>query len=247
MPAYRAVLFDLFDTLVLFNRERLPVLQINGQMVHTTAGYLHPVLHERYPHVSLEDFYHALVASWQEAERRRSLDHREVSASERMAILFERLEVNPAEVPRDLVDRMLSVHAQHLSEAALLPPEHLSLVRTLKGRYRLAVVSNFDYTPTAHRVLERAGLLSFFEAVVISDRVGWRKPSPIIFHEALNRLSLDPADALFVGDRPEIDVLGAKRVGMDVAWVNPGAEPLPGGIPQPDYQVGALPELLSLL
>ena len=89
--------------------------------------------------------------------------------------------------------------------------------------------------------------MSLFEAVVISDQVGWRKPSPIIFHEALNRLHLDPADALFVGDRPEIDVLGAKRVGMAAAWVNPGAEPLPEGIPKPDYEVRALPELLALL
>ena len=247
MPTYRAILFDLFDTLVLFNRERLPLVQINGQMVHTTAGYLHPVVQEHYPDISLEDFYQALVASWREAERRRDLDHREVSASERMTILFEELAVDLGGVPPGLADRLVSVHARHFSEVAVLPPEHFSLVQTLNQRYRLAVVSNFDYTPTVYRVLERAGLLSLFEAVVISDQVGWRKPSPIIFHEALNRLSLDPADALFVGDRPEIDVLGAKRVGMDAAWVNPGAEPLPGGIPQPDYEVGALPELLSLL
>ena len=153
MPTYRAILFDLFDTLVLFNRERLPLVQINGQMVHTTAGYLHPVVQEHYPDISLEDFYQALVASWREAERRRDLDHREVSASERMTILFEELAVNLGGVPPGLADRLVSVHARHFSEVAVLPPEHLSLVQTLNQRYRLAVVSNFDYTPTVHRVL----------------------------------------------------------------------------------------------
>ncbi len=244
---YRAILFDLFDTLVLFSRERLPLVQINGQMVHTTAGYLYPVFRETYPHVSLEAFYQAVVAGWQEAERRRNLDHREVSARERWETVFERLKVSPAEVPPALVDRLLSVHMRHFSESAVLPPEHLALVRSLSVRYRLGVVSNFDYTPTAHRILEKTGLMPLFEAVVVSDSVGWRKPSPMIFHEALTRLGLDPAETLFVGDRPEIDVLGAKQVGLAAAWVNSGAEPLPEGIPAPDYEVRTLPDLLPLL
>ncbi len=77
--------------------------------------------------------------------------------------------------------------------------------------------------------------------------MGWRKPSAIIFREALARLDLALAEALFVGDRPEIDVLVAKRVGLAAAWVNPGAEPLPEGIPAPDYEIRALPELLDVL
>ena len=247
MPVYQAILFDLFDTLVLFQRERLPLVRIDGQMVHTTAGYLYPVLKEDFPQVSLEAFYQALVASWQEAERRRNLDHREVSAPERLRILFERLEVAADDVPPGVIDRLLAVHGRHFSEAAWFPPEHLSLVRGLKGRYRLGVVSNFDYTPTAERVLGEAGLLPLFETIVISDRVGWRKPSPIIFREALGRLGLNPGEALFVGDRPEIDILGAKQVGLAAAWVNPRAEPIPEGVPAPDYELRALPELLSVL
>ena len=36
--AGEAVLFDLFDTLVLFQRERLPEIEINGRVVRSTAG-----------------------------------------------------------------------------------------------------------------------------------------------------------------------------------------------------------------
>ncbi|MBI4560399.1 MAG: hypothetical protein HY724_00005, partial [Candidatus Rokubacteria bacterium] len=42
--SFKAVLFDLFDTLVLFDRNRLPELQVNGRMVRSTAGHLFPIL-----------------------------------------------------------------------------------------------------------------------------------------------------------------------------------------------------------
>ena len=82
---------------------------------------------------------------------------------------------------------------------------------------------------------------------MISDEIGWRKPNPTIFHEALRRLSLEPSEVLFVGDRAEIDVFGAKRVGMTAAWVNPDRAPLPGGAPAPDIEIQALSELAPFL
>ena len=75
---YRAVLFDLFDTLVRFDRERMPEIQINGKLVRSSAGMLHGILQTQAPQIGLEACYEALGASWREAERLRALDHREV-------------------------------------------------------------------------------------------------------------------------------------------------------------------------
>ena len=61
---YRAVLFDLFDTLVLFHRERLPELQVNGKTIRTTAGHLHTELRRFAPDVELSAFVAALFWSW---------------------------------------------------------------------------------------------------------------------------------------------------------------------------------------
>ena len=83
-----AIFFDLFDTLVRFDRERLPQVEIAGRTVRTTAGHLHPILRRWAPDVTLEAFHQALLESWQEAERRRADDHREVAAPERFANLF---------------------------------------------------------------------------------------------------------------------------------------------------------------
>jgi putative hydrolase of the HAD superfamily len=243
----RAVLFDLFDTLVRFDRDRLPEVDVGGRVVRSTVGHLHPILRGWAPDVTLPAMHAALLESWQVAERERAIDDREVTAPERFAHLFRHLALDPQAAPHGLVHDLLEAHRRELSRAAEFPPHHRALLADLAGRYRLAVVSNFDYTPTALGILDAAGIADLFETVVVSDAVGWRKPSPRIFHQALGRLGLAPEDALFVGDRADIDVLGAQRVGMPVAWINPKADPLPAGIARPDHEIRDLDELRPIL
>jgi putative hydrolase of the HAD superfamily len=76
----------------------------------------------------------------------------------------------------------------------------------------LAIVSNWD--GRLPLLLERLGLLPFFDAVVHSSAVGSEKPSPAIFREALRRLALAPERVLHVGDHRREDVEGARAVGM---------------------------------
>ena len=242
-----AVLFDLFDTLVLFQRERLPEIEINGRRVRSTAGHLHEAFRSFAPSLSLGDFAGALFWSWQEAEKIRNGTHREVSAQERFGMLFGRLGFEAAAMEREALPLLLATHMRELSKAVVFPSHHRSVLEALGRRHRLAVVSNFDYSPTCHAILEREGIASLFETIVISDEVGWRKPKPVIFETALDRMSLQPADALFVGDRADIDVLGARAVGMPTAWINRDAEPLPTDIQPPDFELRDLAELRAIL
>ena len=82
-----------------------------------------------------------------------------------------------------------------------------------------------------------------FAAIEVSDEVGWRKPRADIFQEALRRTGAEPRQTLFVGDRADIDVVGAHGVGMDAAWINPDRDPLPPGIPPPLYEIRDLAEI----
>jgi HAD superfamily hydrolase (TIGR01549 family) len=242
-----AILFDLFDTLVLLDRNRLPEVLINGKARRTTAGHLHDAFQPFAPGVSLEDFVEGLFWSWQEAERIRAEAHQEVTAPQRFDMLFGRLGFPPGQLPVEARDRLLATHMRELSLAVECPSHHAPLLRELGQRYRLAVVSNFDYSPTCRTILDREGLAPHFETIVISDEVGWRKPKPIIFETALGRMGLRPADALFVGDRADIDVLGARAVGMSTAWINRDATALPDDIQPPDFEIRDLKELRAIL
>jgi len=244
---YEAIFFDLFDTLVHFDRERLPQIEIGGRTVRSTAGCLHALLQPHAPSVNLSQCYEALAASWKEAERLRAIDHREVGAPERFRDFFGRLALEQATLSPDLASVLIEAHKAELSKAASFPAHHGALLRRLARHYRLAVVSNFDYTPTAVDILKAAGVLDLFAAVIVSDAVGWRKPRPDIFRTAIAATGANAARTLFVGDRADIDVEGAHRVGMDAAWLNPAREPLPEGIAPPEYEIRDLADLESIL
>lgn len=242
-----AVLFDLFDTLVLLDRSRLPEVHVNGKARRTTAGHLHRAFQPFAPGLSLEDFVDALFWSWQEAERIRGESHREVTAPERFGMMFGRLGLGQGMVPPEALQMLLATHMKELSKAVVFPDHHGELLRGLKKRHKLAVVSNFDYTPMAWHILDREGVAGLFETVVVSDEVGWRKPKPVIFELALQRMGTAPGDALFVGDRADIDVAGAQGVGMSAAWINRDGSPLPEGVQAPEFEIRDLAELERIL
>ena len=246
MP-YSAILFDLFDTLVRFDRERMPEIEVNGKTVRSSAGLLHAILTTQAPQVGLDRCYEALGESWREAERLRAIDHREVPAAARFAHFFRTLGLDETALPDGFGRALIDAHRNALGRAAEFPTHHGPLLRRLAERYKLAVVSNFDYTPTALDILERAGVVDLFETIVVSDEVGWRKPRRDIFDAALGRLGVGAQESLFVGDRADMDVLGAQQIGMDSAWINRDGEPLPAGIQAPTYEIRDLGELATIL
>jgi len=246
MP-YTAILFDLFDTLVRFDRERMPEIEINGKSVRSSAGLLHAILKTQCPEVGLDRCYEALGESWREAERLRAIDHREVAAAERFAHFFRTLGLDESALPAGFGRSLIDAHRNALGHAAEFPAHHGPLLRRLAERYKLAVVSNFDYTPTALDILERAGVVDVFQTIVVSDESGWRKPRRDIFDAALSRLGVRASDSLFIGDRADMDVLGAQQVGMDAVWINRDGEPLPAGIEAPTHEIRDLGELAAIL
>jgi putative hydrolase of the HAD superfamily len=77
---------------------------------------------------------------------------------------------------------------------------------------RLAIVSNWDSSlPT---LLERLGLASWFDTIVVSHLEGMEKPRPELFLRAVARLGGSPDEALHVGDVPELDGAGATAAGI---------------------------------
>jgi FMN phosphatase YigB (HAD superfamily) len=247
MARYAAILFDMFDTLVRLDRGRLPAAHIGGREVRSSVPVLHRLAASALPGVGLEAFYDAFLWSYQEAERLRADTHVEIPAHRRLELFYRRVGADPVVMSTALTDRLLATHMACLAGAAEPMPGQPELIDWLGGRYRLGVVSNFDYTPTVRRILEQGGILSRFETVVVSDAVGWRKPRPAIFEQALTDMGVRPEECLFVGDRPDIDVAGAKGVGMAAAWLNVARDPLPPGLPAPDLDLGGLADLRPAL
>jgi HAD superfamily hydrolase (TIGR01509 family) len=101
-----------------------------------------------------------------------------------------------------------------------------ALDRLRAAGLRLGVVSNAD--GRVEEALVAAGLRDCFEVVLDSALAGVEKPDPAIFRAALDALGVAPAEALYVGDLYEVDVVGARAAGMQaVLLVRDAAVPGP--------------------
>jgi HAD superfamily hydrolase (TIGR01509 family) len=246
MKKPKAILFDLCDTLFLFDPQKLPMVRVNGQEIRSTTGLVHQVLA---PHVSVpfEAFYTAFVDASQEITHHREMDHREVTSLERFQKVLHRLDLAPDRIPPSTLMQAVLTHMNTLASALFLPPSHRTLVEKMREKYRIGIITNFDHPPTVHQLLRREGLETFFETVVISADVGWRKPRPEIFQRALDLVSLKAGDTIFVGNDLKIDVGGANAVGIPAVWFNRHGETPPSHLPMPHLTLSRLEELEKIL
>ena len=241
------MLFDLFGTVALVAQERLPFFEWQGKTTRSTMGQLRAVIEEKVPSVPFEQFFTAMSAVNQELSTLRNRDMREFSSTYRFNRVLLHVGLPEVTATQHLAGELANAHMEVLAEVTTVPADHVSLLARVFPHYRVALVSNFDHSPTARRIIERDGAFPYFHHVVISDEHGWRKPHPRIFTDALDALQVSPAEALFVGDSPYDDIVGARQVGMDIAWVNAFDAPLPENIPVPEYTVRAIPELRHIL
>lgn len=89
-------------------------------------------------------------------------------------------------------------------------------------------------------------LAPLLDIVLISEAEGIAKPDPAIFERALERLGISPAEAIFVGDNPLVDVVGASAAGLVAVWYHSSTE-WPDNVPPPRYSITRMEELSALI
>ncbi len=87
------------------------------------------------------------------------------------------------------------------------------LERLRRTDLRLGMVSNAS--GLLRKVLDNLDLARYFDFILVSSEVGFRKPDPEIFRMAARRAGTAPNRAVFIGDRLATDVMGATRAGMN--------------------------------
>lgn len=88
----------------------------------------------------------------------------------------------------------------------------LDTIRSLSPRYKVGLLSNAwdDLRQTMH---DRWNITELFDVMIISAEVGMVKPDPRIFHLAVDRLGVQPAEAVFIDDM-QMNVEAARKVGL---------------------------------
>lgn len=131
-------------------------------------------------------------------------------------------------------------------ERLVLFEDATQTLEALRRRFKLGLVTNGP-SRTQRLKIKQFRLIDYLDVLIVSEEVGVAKPDPAIFAIALERLAVAPHEALFVGDSPEFDLRGAAAAGMPFVWMNPRGENLPSDADRPIAVIQRLAELLPLL
>lgn len=115
------------------------------------------------------------------------------------------------------------------------------VLERLDKHYNVALISN-TMSDQPRMLLEETGLNRHFDMIVCSRDLGIRKPNPKIFEYVLDRLCVEPEEAVHVGDSIEADMEGAVDSGITPVWIkNPEESPWAG------YAISSICELPGFL
>jgi HAD superfamily hydrolase (TIGR01549 family) len=232
-----AVLFDLFDTLLL--------LESDQTYYQPCLKKMHQYLTKNGVNVPFDDFSRVYfdVRDRFYSESRKSLEepHFNVRVSQTLQRLGYDLDASD-----HIVVGATMAFASEFMQYVSLDKDAIAVLQKLHGRYKVGLVSNFGIPECGRKLLKVYNLEKFFDYVVISGEVNQRKPSPKIFERALKALDVDASRTVFVGDMLDLDIIGPKAVGMKTVLIE--RKPLNEDIDvKPDRIIKSLPELLDVL
>ncbi len=102
-------------------------------------------------------------------------------------------------------------------KSQIIPRENIKVVKKLKKKYKVAILSN-NVQEWVERVLKNYRIENLFDALIVSSKVGARKPDAIIYYTALEKFSIKPEEAIFVADEAAEDLVPATGLGIKTIW-----------------------------
>jgi len=113
----------------------------------------------------------------------------------------------------------------------------------LADRYKLHVISN-GFKEVQLPKLQRSNIDKYFEWVVTSEHSGFHKPDKRAFGYALSKANARKDESIMIGDDLEIDIIGAKKFGIDQIYFNPNKNPHQAKV---TFEVRELTEIKKIL
>lgn len=208
MKPIKAIGFDLFDTLITVKG---PALREALERLITTLKRQGFIFDEE-----------AFMSAYRQAARQHIEDTRKDGRETHNRFwLCDALQqmgypVSP-EDPR--IAAAIEQYFDKFNEYIALIPGTREMLQQLQGRYRLGLLSNFTHAPAAKALISDLELDTFFEVILISGELGYRKPHPSVFTRLREQLDVGNNELVYIGDNPEDDIQGALNAGIQPIWM----------------------------
>jgi len=232
-----AVFLDVGNTLRIVIEDKDFITQSKRQLVELTGAQETPNAF----HKKLEERYKVL---------RKRAKEKLIEASEKEMWTKWMLPDFPADRIAPLSSKLTRLWRD--CDGRRVPREDVkdTVIELSKRGYLLGIIANTITETEIPDYLEADGLSGYFKTVVLSSKVGIRKPNPEIYWEAARRIGVEPAKCVYVGDNPVRDVEGTRAAGygMFILFFEPAtqAKEPPTGEIKPDYTIREMKDLLDI-
>lgn len=135
----------------------------------------------------------------------------------RSMILLKRLGVEPKP---HLAEKVYEAVLEAYKEGFYIDEDTHSVFSFVKEKgLKIGIISNVGSYEILSERLEYLGLKKYVDVLIASQTVIWKKPDRRIFEIACYLASVEPSEAVHIGDDPVLDIMGAKKVGMKAIQV----------------------------
>ncbi len=228
---YKHIFFDLDHTLWDFNRNSRETLEELFE-IYSLKNYGIEVFED-----FVETYREVNDEKW-DMYRKGLLTKAELRATRFYDTLL-RFEVDHPELAAEIDHEYIS-RSPHKTN---LFPHALEVLGYLSEKYQLHIITN-GFTEVQDIKLTNSGLKPYFTHKITSEIAGVNKPDPKIFAYALHAAGAKRQESIMVGDNLQVDIVGARRVGLDQVYFNPDKKPHGEEV---TFEISLLSELRTLL
>ena len=241
--AVDAVLFDLDDTLIDWSGMEQEWEDMNRPLVDNVYDHLVQLGNNLPARAAFyESFIRRVREVWDEAKE--NLLGPEFS--EALRRVCSDAGIDPALID---VETLMRVYDWQPMPGVVPYPDTIMVLQALhEAGYALGLVTNSFYPMWMRDVeLQHYSLLDYFDVRISASDAGYIKPHKAIYEHALFLMGTEPQRTVFVGDRPQHDILGANEAGLiSVLLDPPHLEREKNGI-EAEFTINSLSELIPVL
>jgi putative hydrolase of the HAD superfamily len=206
----KAVLFDMFDTLMLIEKDH--------EFYIPSIRRMYSYLYGQGVDVPFERFEQTYIAERNKIFAAADLHYEEPHFNVRVAATLRALGYD-YDVSSPIVSAATCEFCAEFMKYVKIDPDAQCTLTILSEKYRLGMISNFAIPECVLSLLKAGGIDKHFDVIVVSGAVNRRKPHTEIFKTTLKLMKLEASEAVFVGDTIDADIEGAKAAGLRAIYI----------------------------
>ncbi len=229
-PLLQGIIFDFDYTLAYLPRQLDDYMEEGAR---AAESYM------RSTGMELPDEFWAQIVEARRFAQKKSEDEREEHiADDAMSFLLQFYGYPASKLDRDVLRRAVDIFYAPEMTAWRVAPETLAVLAALRAAgYRLAIVANYNCDRVFQRTIDYLGLRPYFDVVLASASVEYRKPDETLFQIVLERWDVLPYEVVVVGDSLPHDVAGGLELGALAVQSTQYADGAPAQVEYDNQQI----------